>query len=271
MNPYQIDGPLAISFSGGRTSGYMLNQIIQANDGLPDDAVVAFENTGLEHEATYQFVREVERRWNVPIVWLEYQIANDKQTYAVVDYCSASRNGEPFAALIEKRKYLPNPVTRFCMTELKIRTQYRYLTEELGWTEWDNCVGLRADEPRRVARMKGDRKSETVVMPMAEAGHTIEDVTRFWESQDFDLELPGGTNHFGNCVGCFLKGRNRLQKIALADPSHFDWWIEQEAKIDSTFRIDRPTYQQMLTQITVQGVLFDDALVDDTRPCMCHD
>ncbi len=29
-NPYQIESPALISFSGGRTSGYMLRQIIDA-------------------------------------------------------------------------------------------------------------------------------------------------------------------------------------------------------------------------------------------------
>lgn len=35
---YKIQGPALISFSGGRTSGYMLHQIVQAHGGtLPDD------------------------------------------------------------------------------------------------------------------------------------------------------------------------------------------------------------------------------------------
>lgn len=52
-NPYLIEGPALISFSGGRTSAYMLHQIIQAHGGtLPDDVVVAFANTGKEREVT---------------------------------------------------------------------------------------------------------------------------------------------------------------------------------------------------------------------------
>ena len=32
-NPYKIDGPTCISFSGGRTSGYMLYKVIEAGGG----------------------------------------------------------------------------------------------------------------------------------------------------------------------------------------------------------------------------------------------
>ena len=33
MNPYLIEGPAVISFSGGRTSGYMLKHILDAHGG----------------------------------------------------------------------------------------------------------------------------------------------------------------------------------------------------------------------------------------------
>jgi len=57
-NPYRIDGPAIISFSGGRTSAYMLHQIIAAHDGLlPDDIVVCFANTGKERPETLDFVQ----------------------------------------------------------------------------------------------------------------------------------------------------------------------------------------------------------------------
>jgi len=39
MNPYILpEGNIQISFSGGRTSAYMLHQILQANGDLPERA-----------------------------------------------------------------------------------------------------------------------------------------------------------------------------------------------------------------------------------------
>ena len=58
IDPFKIIEPTVISFSGGRTSGYMLWRILQSNNGLPEDAIVTFANTGKEEEATLQFVKD---------------------------------------------------------------------------------------------------------------------------------------------------------------------------------------------------------------------
>jgi hypothetical protein len=119
-NPYRIDGPALISFSGGRTSGYMLRNILDAHGGtLPDDVHVVFANTGKEMPETLDFVQECGERWGVRITWLEWR--DNEAGYDTVSHNSASRNGEPFKALIDKRGFLPNPVMRFCTQEMKVR------------------------------------------------------------------------------------------------------------------------------------------------------
>jgi hypothetical protein len=48
-NPYLIEGPALISFSGGRTSAFMLHEILRAFDGaLPNNIHITFANTGKE-------------------------------------------------------------------------------------------------------------------------------------------------------------------------------------------------------------------------------
>ena len=67
-NPYKIEGPALISFSGGRTSAFMLWNILQAHGGvLPDDIYVTFANTGKEAPETLDFVHEIEQKWDVKI------------------------------------------------------------------------------------------------------------------------------------------------------------------------------------------------------------
>lgn len=264
-NPYRIDGPAIVSVSGGRTSGFLICKIVEAHGGkLPEDVIPVFCNTGLEHAATYDFLRELGARV-APIKWLEYGRGE-------IEPGTESRKGEPFEALIRKREFLPNPVTRFCTVELKIRTNIRFARER-GWSEWTNCVGLRADERRRVAKMKGDVKAENVAMPIADAGHTIADVLSFWEGMPFDLRLPNNDSAFGNCVGCFLKSRARLVRVERHEPGSLDWNIRMEALAltskpsGARFRNDRPSYSALAEIARTQGVMFDGE--EDALPCAC--
>lgn len=228
--PYLLpDGNVQIAFSGGRTSAYMLHQILEDNGGLPDRVQVTFQNTGREMPETLDFVSEVGQRWGVPIVWLEYRATDP--WFERVSHNSASRNGEPFEALIVKRKFLPNQNSRFCTTELKIRTAKRYL-RSLGWDYWTNCVGIRADEPSRI-RPEGvrDRERWTVWQPLVHAGVSKHDVALFWRRQPFDLRLPNvrGNCWLGNCDGCFLKAEANLAALSREFPERHAWWEKMEA------------------------------------------
>ena len=139
---------------------------------LPEEAIVCFCNTGKEHQSSLDFVRDIEKEWNVPIVWLEY--TRNPQKFKVVNHKTASKNGEPFAELIEQRSFLPNSVMRFCTTELKINPITRYMAS-IGHDEFQTMAGIRADEPRRVAKLR-----ETLHAPLAVSGVNQADVQAFW-------------------------------------------------------------------------------------------
>lgn len=254
----------------------MLWRVLQANGGLPDEAVVCFANTGKEEEATLRFVRDCGVNWNVPITWVEYRADG----YAVVDFDTASRNGEPFEAIIKKRNYLPNPVTRFCTVELKIRAMHKHL-KALGWTEWDQFVGIRADEPRRVAKIRArpspEIVAETMCLPLADAEITVHDVAEFWDSQPFNLELPTykGRTLAGNCDLCFLKPANQVASLIAQKPERAIWWAGMEALAlaskpsGAVFRSDRPSYAAMLknAENQIDFVGHDEEAIS----CFCGD
>lgn len=260
-DPFKIIEPTVISFSGGRTSAYMLWRVLRSNGGLPDDAVVCFANTGKEEEATLEFVSQCERLWGIRIVWLEYQPDNPK--FKVVDFETASRNGEPFEALITKKNYLPNPVTRFCTTELKVMAIDRYM-KSIGVPDYVTMVGIRADEPRRVAKMKTNKDEK--ITPLASAGITESDVWRFWGEHEFDLGLPK-ISGASNCDLCFLKGTGIIAGLIAQKPERAVWWADIEKKIGGTFHKDRPSYKQMMDYQQDQIPLFDD----ESIACFCGD
>ena len=225
------EGNIQISFSGGRTSGYMLYKILEANNGLPDRAKVIFTNTGREMEQTLDFVQECSDKWNVDIIWLEYDLVNGKVTYKEVNHETASRNGEPFEKLIQYKKVLPNVLMRFCTIELKIRTAKRYLRNplELGWRNWVNAVGIRYDEPKRL-NVKQKKDVFTRWFPLGENKVTAQMIDDFWAKKNFKLNLPVVRNKtmYGNCDGCFLKSEDQLAMLCKEFPEKFEWWLNLE-------------------------------------------
>tara|TARA_R110000772_G_scaffold131557_1_gene239806 strand:- start:4141 stop:4950 length:810 start_codon:yes stop_codon:yes gene_type:complete len=267
-NPYLITEPTAISFSGGRTSAYMLWKCLEAHDGkLPDEAVVTFANTGKEMPQTLDFLQACSDSWGVDIIWLEF--VSRKKDPEVVDYKIASRNGEPFDLLTSEKKYLPNPRMRFCTTELKIVPIQKYMAS-IGHTDFTTAVGIRADEPRRVAKQKA---KDDYIVPLADDGTTIETIRDFWDSQPFGLELPfmqDGTSNASNCDLCFLKGRQIRASIMRENPTLADWWIGQENKIGGRFRKDQTSYSDMKVIATDQPNLFNFGN-DESISCFCGD
>lgn len=273
---YYLKSPSVISFSGGRTSAFMLAKVLEAHEGkLPDYVKVVFTNTGLEHPKTLDFIEQISKEWCVDIVWLEYAGKATTPRWKLVTHETAARNGEPFTVLIKERQYLPNPVARFCTVELKILLLDRWAKDTLGaeFRKHDQLIGLRYDEPRRVSNIKKNRRRNPAVTPLHDAKHTLQDVTNFWAKQSFSLDIP---MHQGNCQGCFLKSRYRTDLVARETPEALDWWIEQERSMlgvatakNHTFRKDRPSYENILKQSKMQLPMFPD--FDDTVSCHCTD
>lgn len=284
-DPFKIDGPTCISFSGGRTSAYMLWRVLQSNGGiLPADTVVCFANTGLEAEATLEFVARCGYEWGVPIKWLEYVGEDADMFRAFTNPAWAARKGEPFEKLIRRRNFLPNPVSRFCTSELKIRTMHRYLRAFHAWPEWDQMIGIRADEQRRVAKIRArgtstETKDETMLLPLADAGVTVQEVGRFWGAQPFKLELTvvNGKTIDGNCVYCFNKSPWQRLSIARAGKHSIDWYVRAEdgsmvpgaTGRGARFTKDGPSYAQIAQYAKDQHEMFDPN--EEAIPCFCGD
>lgn len=265
-DPFFLTGPALISFSGGRTSAYMLWRHLQAHGGtLPAEVYACFANTGKEREETLRFVHECATRWGVHVRWLEWREPADSELtglrFAEVTHNSASRKGEPFMRLIRRKQYLPNSQMRYCTIELKIRVMRDFM-KSLGHKAWTNTTGLRADEMHRVWKTMehNDSGKERFVTlcPLAKAGVTVREVAAFWKDQPFDLELM---SHEGNCDLCFLKGRGKRAEIIRNRPDLADWWAEAEAgakcAMPSGARFHREESVEMLRASVLRQDMFD--------------
>lgn len=273
---FKVEPPAAISFSGGRTSAYMLRKILDAHGGrLPPAVVPIFANTGKEKPETLDFVRECGERWGVSIRWVEF--IPEQPRFREVTFETASRNGEPFEALIHWKRYLPNPIQRICTQHLKIETIKRFIRTILHFEEWTTYVGIRHDEPRRWRIVGQDSRNprEFKEAPLIDARIAKEDVLTFWTAQPFDLALRPEES---NCDLCFLKGKKKLLALMAERPEIADWWIAQESKgfgktpSGAVFRKDRATYAAMQREARVSlPIIQASDPDDDTVPCACHD
>ena len=241
-----------IHFSGGRSSAYMTKRLI--DEGMTD-FVVLFQNTGKESPETLDFVNQCDIKWNLNIVWLEYRSRN---SFEVVTYETASRNGEPFEMAINDNKRLPGGFMRFCTKELKMKPAKRYL-KTIGVVECDKYLGIRYDEPRRWMKRVG---VEDEFLPLVKWKITKNDVLNYWYQSEFDLNLD---EPFGNCDLCFHKKPSKIKHIAKHYPEKFQWWIDMENKWNHYFRNDGPM-QKYLDNAHKQYDMFDG---DDDASCFC--
>lgn len=300
---FETEGPTVVSFSGGRTSGYMLWRLLQANGGsLPADVAVVFTNTGKERDETLDFVHRIETEWGVDVHWVEYRPPPAGEpprnsTWARVSYETAFRTGEPVVRadgtvrpfdallrcmaayrLLEKdlEPTLPGVRFRTCTAHLKIKTSARYVRDVFGWTSWESLIGLRADEPSRVlgARLAPMENGSESWTPLADAGVVEADVMRFWSEHSFDLQLKQGA---GNCDLCYLKSWPKLLALTKQAPAEADWWAEKEEWSGMRFRKgskeDYRSLQSRAAALSDEEMVAMDAsgLYAPSIPCTCTD
>jgi Phosphoadenosine phosphosulfate reductase family len=217
---------ILVSVSGGRSSMKMAKLI--RDEWCPDkkhrDMLrFLFANTGKEREETLIFLDRCDREWGLGVVWLEAVTHMEEGiacTHRVVDFASASRNGEPFEQMIQKYG-IPNMNYLHCTRELKANAMRSYM-RSIGWNEYLIAQGIRLDEPKRSKPKDGVIYPLVHVWPM-----TKPEILDWWKEQSFDLKLK---DYQGNCDACHKKHLPKLVRIAQEDEHIFDWWSEMEGK-----------------------------------------
>lgn len=241
------------NLSGGKTSAYMTIM----GRPTPDD-IVLFTDTKREHPLTYKFLDDIEKneRFKIHRVTYTHQRSPGK---------------EGFDALTNWKRYLPNRVRRICTVELKINVARRYLRPLIG-TKFEQFIGFRYDEPKRVKNYRHTYKNTLTRFPLYEQGITKEMVNQYWLTKPYTLEIPP---ILGNCDLCFLKGKNTLIKIMAMYPELAVKWIEDERRSNvgrdqkiGTFFTDT-TYEELLKIALAQKTTFNLEEAMPAYSCTC--
>lgn len=220
---------LLVSFSGGETSAYMLWWILK-NWSNKYEIKVVFANTGQENEETLLFIQKCSDYFNIEVVWVEAVVNPENRkgtTHKVVNFETASRNGEPFESVIAKYG-IPNPATPHCNREMKLNAINSYM-KSIGWKKYYSAIGIRVDE---FDRMNAKRKERRLLYPLiSEKPMSKAKINQWWNLQPFRLELKG---YQGNCKTCWKKSDAKLYTLINENKSHFDFFEKMENKY-STF------------------------------------
>jgi hypothetical protein len=247
--------PIIASASFGRTSSYMVDDIIDKYAGHPIHIVYA--NTGEERPETLDFGTKCVARWaakGYDTTYLEalvhptkgvatsYRVLDDATIYRP-EYCwnpdygreygfpnpfynsrhadlMATRPaewGHPFEAVIAKYG-IPNNSFGHCSRELKTQVIGAWIKDNFAPGSFQMALGIRADEAEREGQWW---------YPLIENGITKTDIRAHWNAQPFDLELK---DYEGNCGLCWKKGHNKNWTLLEEYPILGLWYLQMEQK-----------------------------------------
>jgi len=274
---------LVCTFSGGRTSAFM-GRLLQEMPKYKDyQKVFIFANTGKEKEETLEFLDKCDKEFNLNLVWLEAVVNKERgvgTTYKVVDFKTASRNGEPFKDMLDKYA-MPNNFASNCTRELKLSPINKYV-KDLGFDEVVTAMGIRFDERHRKSNFA---EEQNVIYPLCDDLKVDAMFIRdWWDRQCFDLQLK---DYEGNCDLCFKKSVRKRLTLIKENPSIAEWWLDMENKY-TTEKIPRfdlrtnlsieqliekaqhpfRTIQDQYELSKTQAGLFD-ATLDKESDCFC--
>jgi 3'-phosphoadenosine 5'-phosphosulfate sulfotransferase (PAPS reductase)/FAD synthetase len=219
---------LKVAFSGGETSAYMAKRL-KAEYSDMYFLIFVFANTGQENEQTLEFARRCDEAWGLNLIWVEAVVHPGERrgsTHRIVTFDTASRNGEPFEAVIQKYG-IPNMDFEPCNRELKLNAMNSYMRSiGLPVGSYSTAIGIRADEARRVNEKQAVEAK--IIYPLIDFWPTDkQDVNTFFEEQPFRLRLQ---EHEGNCKTCWKKSDKKLFRLVGERPWVFDFNRRMEEK-----------------------------------------
>lgn len=218
---------LLVSFSGGETSAYMTRRILQDWDEWYDEIVVAFANTGQEHEETLRFVKRCDDELGFGTVWVEADVHLGERrapTHRIVSFETADREGRAFEKSIQKYG-IPTYKFPHCTRSLKLNPLKSY-AKSIGWDVYDTAIGIRADE---TDRMSAYARTNRLVYPLISPWPTTKpEINEFWKAQPFRLNLHAWQ---GNCKWCWKKSFRKHFTNLHDNPG----WYDFPQRIEETY------------------------------------
>jgi hypothetical protein len=232
---------LMITVSGGRSSALMARHI-QTNKKYKDyEKVFVFCNTGMERKETIDFLKNIEKHWEIPLVKIEGVYSNELGTgikYKIVDWNNLNMNALPFSEMIEHKNKgifngLPNQDAPYCSENLKTLPAKKLCDNIFGVNNYKIAIGFRKEDmPKRISWAEIKEQKQKIFPLLTDFKTPISqlDLNKLWKTEKFKLELHG---KYGNCELCWKKSDNNLIENIIFGTRFIDWYKKEEEKYNS--------------------------------------
>lgn len=205
-----------VSFSGGRTSAYMVYLLEQKKKHESIEVEYIFLDTGAEDVGTYKFIKKLAHEWNIKITCLRAVNTPEKgvgTSYKVVPIDEIKQDLLPFKEYVKSYNYPYYPTGISCTAHMKIKPFQKYVKDNYKKGEFVQWIGIRIDEPRRLKQKEGIKYLADI------SDFTKQDIINWWSRQHFDLEIDEWR---GNCLFCIHKKVTKLALVAKELPKEAD-------------------------------------------------
>lgn len=153
-----------VSFSGGRTSAYMVYLIEEMRKSGEWTAPVeyVFMDTGAEHPKTYEFIRKCVAHFGIDLTCLQAdfeQPIGKGHSYNRVSVSDLKHDmiSGPFGRMMAKYG-VPTVASAWCTSRMKEETNDKYCEDKYGKGNYSTWLGIRFDEPARLVGLVAYRK-----------------------------------------------------------------------------------------------------------------
>ncbi|GIC77682.1 phosphoadenosine phosphosulfate reductase family protein [Moritella sp. F3] len=212
-----------VSFSGGRTSAYLVFLMEIARKMFGWNVFYVYCDTGVEHGLTYRFIREIVKFWGIDLIVLRTVInpilgeGNSFEVFGPEDLSTHRMPPfEPFKSMMKKYG-TPYSGGEFCSERMKKDPFEAYCNQRFGKGNYITWLGMRSDEPKRL-------KPKTNVRYLADLVEIDKpSILSWWKKQVFDLLIDEDE---GNCLFCMKKSTPKLALALKKNPGLARVWFK---------------------------------------------
>lgn len=140
-----------VSFSGGRTSAYLVH-LMEQRRAAGEDVRYIFMDTGAEHSETYKFIQRLVTEWCIDLTCIRMGVSDElgkRNHIEIIGVGDLKTDLYAWKGLLVKYG-APSIAAPFCSSRMKQELAHNYCVDQFGRGGFETWIGIRDDEPQRI-------------------------------------------------------------------------------------------------------------------------